>query len=234
MSVKGQKLERGEATREKLLAAARRLFGERGFAATSLDELVAEAGVTKGALYHHFSDKEHLFAEVAEALKRDTTRQLSDLFLLADPFEALEAGCYAILDAYLDPAVRQIVWIDARAVLPASAYRDLQGRYEPVFLRAALRRAMREGVIDTVPLRPLATLLTGAIGEACTLVADADDPAAARQEVAQVVHRLLRGLRPQVSADVADQQNERPRRRGDDDHGPSRAAGTTPMPSGPR
>ena len=199
MVVKGKKLERGEVTRNALVQSALDLFGERGFAGTSLDDVVAVAGVTKGALYHHFSDKESLFATVAEEVKRTTTRQLSDLFLLADPFEALESGCLAILDAYLDPAVRQIVWIDARAVLGPAAYQELQSRYEPVFLRAALRKAMRAGVVDTQPLKPLATLLTGAIGEACTLVADSPDPAAARAEVGQVVSRLLNGLRPPAS-----------------------------------
>lgn len=199
MVVKGKKLERGEVTRNALVQSALDLFGERGFAGTSLDDVVAVAGVTKGALYHHFSDKESLFATVAEEVKRTTTRQLSDLFLLADPFEALESGCLAILDAYLDPAVRQIVWIDARAVLGPAAYQELQSRYEPVFLRAALRKAMRSGVVETQPLKPLATLLTGAIGEACTLVAESPDPAAARAEVGQVVSRLLRGLRPPAS-----------------------------------
>ena len=199
MVVKGKKQERGEATREALVEAARSLFGERGFAGTSLDEIVRTAGVTKGALYHHFSDKEDLFAAVAEEVKRDITSTLSDLFLSPDPFDGLEAGCLAILDAYLDPALRQIVWVDARSVLSPSAYLELQGRYEPVFVRAALRRAMREGVIDRQPLIPLATLLTGAIGEGCTLIADAEDPTTARAEVGQVVSRLLAGLRPQLT-----------------------------------
>lgn len=196
MVVKGKKLERGEATRNALVECALDLFGRQGFAGTSLDDVVAAAGVTKGALYHHFSDKESLFATVAEEVKRTTTRRLSDLFLLPDPFEALEAGCLAILDAYLDPEIRQIVWIDARAVLGPAAYQELQSRYEPVFLRAALRKAMRAGVVETQPLKPLATLLTGAIGEACTLVAESPDPTAARVEVGEVVSRLLRGLRP--------------------------------------
>lgn len=199
MVVKGKKQERGEATREALTEAARRLFGEQGFNATSLDEIVNEAGVTKGALYHHFSDKEELFMAVAESVRRDTTVKLQDLFLLPDPFAALEAGCMAIFDAYLDPAVRQIVLTDARSVLSATAYRELQSRDESAFVRATLRRAMREGVIETQPLRPLATMLTGAIGEACTLIAGAEDPAAVREEVGQVLTRLLAGLRPPAS-----------------------------------
>ncbi|HEX6393925.1 MAG TPA: TetR/AcrR family transcriptional regulator [Acidimicrobiales bacterium] len=199
MVVKGKKQERGEATREALTEAARRLFGQQGFNATSLDEIVNEAGVTKGALYHHFSDKEELFMAVAESVRRDTTVKLQDLFLLPDPFAALEAGCMAIFDAYLDPAVRQIVLTDARSVLSAAAYRELQSRDESAFVRATLRRAMREGVIETQPLRPLAIMLTGAIGEACTLIAGAEDPTAAREEVGQVLTRLLAGLRPPAS-----------------------------------
>ena len=200
MVVKGKKQERGEATREALVETARRLFGRQGFNATSLDEIVKEAGVTKGALYHHFSDKEELFKAVAESVRRDTTVKLQDLFLLPDPFAALQSGCMAIFDAYLDPNVRQIVLTDARSVLSSAAYRDLQSRDESAFVRATLRRAMREGVIEIQPLRPLAAMLTGAIGEACTLIADAEDPAAAREEVGRVLARLLAGLRPPAPA----------------------------------
>jgi AcrR family transcriptional regulator len=167
-----------------------------GPGATSLEEIVSEAGVTKGVLYHHFSDKEALFLSVAEAVKHDIAHQLSGLFLDADPLDALIQGCEAILDAYLDPAVRQIVWVDARAVLGPAAYQDLQSRYEPVFLRAALRRAMRTGATEAQPLRPLALLLTGAIGEACALVASAAEPDAARAEVGKALARLLIGLQP--------------------------------------
>jgi AcrR family transcriptional regulator len=196
MVVKGKRQERGESTRESLVESARQLFGESGFNSTSLDEIVKRAGVTKGALYHHFSDKEELFKAVAESVRRETTTKLQDLFLVPDCFAALEAGCLAIFDAYLDPAVRQIVLTDARSVLSPAAYRDLQNRDESAFVRGTLRRAMREGVIETQPLRPLASMLTGAIGEACTLIGDSDDPGTARDEVGRVLSRLLAGLRP--------------------------------------
>lgn len=195
MVVKGKRQERGDATRDALVEVARRLFGQQGFNATSLEEIVSEAGVTKGALYHHFSDKEELFLAVVEVVRRDTTTLLQDLFLLPDSFSALVAGCQAIFDAYLDPSVRQIVLIDARSVLSPMAYRELRNRDESAFVRATLRRAMREGSLETQPLRPLAAMLTGAIGEACTLIADADDPRATRAEVDQVLNRLIEGLR---------------------------------------
>ena len=195
MLVKPSRSERAEVTRESLVEAARHLFGERGFAGTSLDDIVAAAGVTKGALYHHFVDKEQLFRAVAETVKREVNSRLSDLFLGRDSFGTLAAGCSVILDAYLDPAIRQIVWTDARAVLSPAAYGEVQSRSEQVFLRAALRRAMREGVIEALPLRALTALLTGAIGEGCTFVALAPDPVAAREEVERTVERLLEGLR---------------------------------------
>ena len=195
MAVKGNQVERGESTRESLVSAARVLFGRDGFNSTSLDDIASSAGVTKGALYHHFDSKEDLFRAVAESVKRDINTRLSDLFLGSDAFSALEVGCFTILEAYLDPSVRQIVWLDAPAVLSLSAYRDIQGRYEQVFLRASLRRAMREGVIEQLPLRPLTSLLTGAIGEGCTFIAASPDPMSAREEVGRTMSRLLEGLR---------------------------------------
>ena len=199
MAVKGNQVERGESTRESLVSAARVLFGRDGFNSTSLDDIASSAGVTKGALYHHFDSKEDLFRAVAESVKRDINTRLSDLFLGSDAFSALEVGCFTILEAYLDPSVRQIVWLDAPAVLSLSAYRDIQGRYEQVFLRASLRRAMREGVIEQLPLRPLTSLLTGAIGEGCTFIAASPDPLSAREEVGRTMSRLLEGLRRRSS-----------------------------------
>jgi len=201
MNVNRNRAERGEITRESLVAAARLLFGRDGFTATSLDDIVAAAGVTKGALYHHFENKDDLFRAVAEAVKRDINTRLSDLFLGSDSFSALEAGCFTILEAYLDPAVRQIVWTDAPAVLSLSAYREIQGRYEQVFLRASLRRAMREGIIESLPLRPLTAVLTGAIGEGCTFIAASPNPVSAREEVGRTMSRLLQGLRRSPTPD---------------------------------
>lgn len=199
MTVKGNRVERGEVTRESLVSAARVLFGRDGFNSTSLDDIASSAGLTKGALYHHFDSKEDLFRAVAESVKRDINTRLSDLFLGSDAFTALEVGCFTILEAYLDPSVRQIVWLDAPAVLSPSAYRDIQGRYEQVFLRASLRRAVREGVIEPLPLRPLTALLTGAIGEGCTFIAASPDPMSAREEVGRTMSRLLEGLRRRTS-----------------------------------
>ena len=103
-NVKSKKVQQGEVTRHALLDAARTLFGEQGYAATSLDEVAHTAKVTKGALYHHYSGKQELFAAVYEQVKREVSERVATAFLEPDPWEDLCTGCHAMLDAHLDPA----------------------------------------------------------------------------------------------------------------------------------
>ncbi len=184
----------GASTRAALVDAARRLFAGRGFASTSLDEIVADANVTKGALYHHFRGKEDLFAAVYEEVQREVSDQVVAEFLRPDPWEALVQGCELWIDANLDPVVQRIVMRDARAVLGWDTVRDVEARYGAVPLRGVLRRAMRLNRIRTAPLRPLALMVMGALNEGCLFVADADDQVAARDEVRILVETLLTGL----------------------------------------
>lgn len=199
--VKGKKAAQGEATRSALLGAARELFGDQGYGATSLEEIVAGAGVTKGALYHHFADKEALFKAVFEQVEREVSDQAVAEFNQPDSWAALVVGCRLWVEAHLDPRVRQIVLTDARGVLGWDAARAIETRFSTVAIRGALRKAMHAGVIRPFPLRPLALMLTGALSEACLYVAEADDPAAAREEVGVLVVELLSGLRATPEAE---------------------------------
>ncbi len=183
----------GATTRASLVASARLLFGTRGFGATSLDEIVADAHVTKGALYHHFHSKEDLFAAVYEEVQREVSDQVVAEFLRPEPWDALVMGCELWIDANLDPSVQRIVMRDARAVLGWETVRDVEARFGAVPLRGALRRAMRVSRIRPYPLRPLALMLMGALNEACFYVAGADDHVAARAEVRTLVVALLNG-----------------------------------------
>ncbi|MFZ0667803.1 MAG: TetR/AcrR family transcriptional regulator [Acidimicrobiales bacterium] len=184
----------GAATRATLVEVARQLFGAKGFSDTSLDEVVAEARVTKGALYHHFKGKEDLFAAVYEQVQKEVSDQVVVEFLRPEPFEALRLGCELWIDAHLDPQVQRIAMRDARAVLGWEAVRDMETRYGAVPLRGVLRRAVRQGLIEQVPLRPLALMVMGALTEACFYVADADDLESARSEVRALTMRLISGL----------------------------------------
>ncbi len=197
MPVKPNQLraQQGEATREALLAAARELFGTRGYGETSLDAIVAAAGVTKGALYHHFSGKEELFGAVFEQVKRELSSQIAPALQTEDPWTGLVDACKTYIEIHTDPAVERIVLLDARAVLSPDAWRRVDGQWGAVMFRGAFRRAMNRGVFVRLPLNTLAMIVTGALAEGCLLVADAEDPDAVRAEALSVVVQLLQGLR---------------------------------------
>ena len=192
-------IETASVTRRALISAARAAFGANGFAATTIDEITHAAGVTKGALYHHFTDKDDLFRAVVEDVKADVTSVVGAAFLDAavepDALDTVTRGCLAFVDAHSDPAVQRITILDARAVLDAGTRRALDGRYEVAVLRGALRRAVHLGVINPQPLGPLAHMLAGALTEACALLAETDDETLIRQDVEVVIKRLLEGLR---------------------------------------
>ena len=194
MYVKSKKVAHGEATRHALLATARELFGAKGYAETSLDEIVHASGVTKGALYHHFSGKESLFLAVFESVKQELSRIVAEAQMPPEPWESLLAGCRTFIEVHTDPAVQRIVLLDARSVLSWEAWHEVDSKWGTVILRAALRRVTNHGIIRPEPLNSLAAILSGALTEACMLVANAEDPDAARAEAIGVIERLLRGL----------------------------------------
>ena len=151
--------------------------------------------MTKGALYHHFGGKEDVFRAVFEQVQLEVSDQAVQEFLGPDSWEALLAGCRLWLRAHRDPAVRRITIDDARSVLGSDEVRSVDNRYGAVALRGALRKAVHAGAIEAQPLRPLALLLMGALGEGCQYVAAAADPEAAEAEVNELVARMLSGFR---------------------------------------
>jgi len=194
-SAKDKRVAQGDVTRAALLTAARGLFGSQGYAATALDEVVAAAGVTKGALYHHFDGKEALFRAVFEQIQQEVSDTAVAAFNRPDSWQALLEGCDLWLDAHLDPEIQRIVLREARAVLGWEDVRAIENRFGAVALRGALRKAMHAGDVTRQPLRPLSLMLLGALGEACQFVADAEDPVAARAEVGDLIPLLLSGVR---------------------------------------
>lgn len=197
-----RRIAQGDTTRAALIASARELFGERGYVETSVDEVVARAGVTKGAVYHHFEGKEGLFIAVFEQVYREVTDQAAAAFLGPDSWQALLDGCALWIDAHLDPAVRRIVLQDARAVIDWEELRSIENRFGAVALRGALRKSMHAGVLERQPLRPLALLLAGALSEGCLYIADAEVPADARTEVLALITRMLAAFRVTPSEEV--------------------------------
>lgn len=198
MSVKSpSKAERAAATRRRLLDAARHLFTEKGFAATSTEELVRAAGVTRGALYHHFRDKADLFAAVFEEVEEGVTRDAMAAANAAGPpgtWDHLLAGAGAFLDACLEPTVHRVVLLDAPTALGWERWRELEARYGLGLVRRALAVSMGAGMIPRGPIEPLAHMLLGALNELALAMARAGDPDTARREAGESLERMLRGL----------------------------------------
>jgi AcrR family transcriptional regulator len=181
--------ERRAATRDALIASARALFAERGYAGATREEIVERAGMTRGALYHHFASKEELFRAAYEAVEDDLRHRLTRAAVASgdDPVARLRGGALEFLDAAATPAVRRIALLDAPAVLPFEVRRELSERYGLGLLRDALGAIDAAGRLRVGGVDALAHVLLAALHEAATVVAEGGD----RAEMAAVVTALL-------------------------------------------
>lgn len=191
--------ERRAATRRALLDAARALFAEKGFAGVTVEEVVREAGVTRGALYHHFEDKRLLLRAVVEEIEDEIDILVEGAAKGAhrrsgDPLEAMMAGYYAFLDACSRPEVRRIVLLDGPAVLGWEEWHEIDAAHAVAQIEAGLEMLVDAGFVEPQPLRPLAHLLHGAVIEAAFYAAASEDAGKARGEAGASLERLIRGL----------------------------------------
>jgi AcrR family transcriptional regulator len=191
-----RKDENAAATRAALVEVARTLYSEQGYAATSIEDVVRQARVTRGALYHHFSGKEALFRAVFAAVDRDVVGRVVEVARQPDPWGRLVAGCLAFLDACLDPSVQRILLLDGPSVLGWDAWRDLEAESCLGLLRPALQATIEAGQLRAQPVEMLAQMLFGALTEGALLVARAEDIPAARAEANACLIALLEGLQP--------------------------------------
>jgi AcrR family transcriptional regulator len=185
--------ERAEATRAVLIAAARRLFTERGYDGVGTEEIVRAAGVTRGALYHHFGGKADLLEAVYEKLEAESTERVARVVLgseLESPLEAMKAGIEAFLDECAEPELQRIALHDAPAVLGWDRWREIAAANGLGLIEASLTAAIEAGEIRELPVKPMAHLLLGALDEAAMLVARSAEPAS-RAEVTSVLLAVL-------------------------------------------
>jgi AcrR family transcriptional regulator len=186
------------ATRQALISAARRRFGSVGFAATSLDDVVADAGVTKGALYHHFRNKGDLFVAVYEELEGELTGVGTEAAVGAkDAVELLQRAFGAFLDLALTPEIQRISLIDAPSVLGAAQKHEIDTRYSLAGVRLAVQVGIEAGDIVPHDAETLAQLLIAACGHAAVMIATAEDHVTARHQIGAALDTLIAGLRPQ-------------------------------------
>jgi len=182
--------------REKLLAAARQLMAEKGYAGTGTEEIVRSAGVTRGALYYQFVDKRDLFRALCEALTHEIAGRLYEGTMRPGMSEVdeLAVGAAMLLDLYGEPEIRQILLLDGPAVLGWEAWRAVQAPVSLGLLTHALGHLVDAERIESDQVEPLAQLLFGALSQAGIAIAQASDPAAERLRYRANLDALLAGI----------------------------------------
>lgn len=187
--------QRSAQTQQAVIAAGRDLFGTRGYRGVAIEEIARVAGVSKGALYHHFPDKTEVLAAVYESLEQE----LFDALVTrvgdeTDAIVALNVGVEAFLDACLDPVLRRIALVEAPSALGWARWRDIDSRYGFGLLKAGLRAAADQGRVSVEDIDDRAHLLLAALMEACLLLGASDDLDHTRRSVGRTLGDLIDGL----------------------------------------
>ena len=194
-----RRAEHASDTRGALVASARRLFAAQGFDGTGTEQIVADARVTRGALYHHFRDKADLFRAVMAEAAGSVAQRLIDEQLAseaASPLAEIQDGISAFLDVCVGGDFQRIVLVDGPRVLGSEAWDELVDRYGRGILEEWLDRCVQAGDLQEIPVRALARLLIAMLTEAGLAIARSDTPSQTRAEFGVVLDRVLAGLRP--------------------------------------
>jgi AcrR family transcriptional regulator len=182
-----------EETRATLLATARQVFAERGYADTSMDDLTAQASLTRGALYHHFGDKKGLLQAVVAQLDAEMDERLCAITDHAEhAWDGFRQRCHAYLQMALEPEIQRIVLRDARAVLGAGSPEGQ--RHCVASMQRLLHQLIEQGVVAPVNAQALASLIYGSLAEAAFWIADGEDGSARLAQASAALELQLRGI----------------------------------------
>ncbi len=182
-----------EETRATLLATARRVFSETGYADTSMDDLTAQAGLTRGALYHHFGDKKGLLAAVVGQIDAEMDARLRAISDAAEnPWQGFQNRCEAYLQMALEPEIQRLVLRDARAVLgPASPEAQ---RCCVESMQRLIDDLMTQGMVAEADSEALASLIYGSLSEGAFWIAEGDQGVDRLGHAVRALRLLLRGM----------------------------------------
>ncbi len=176
MPAKRTKAEQTLHTRRVILDRSRHLFATKGYAATGTEEIISELGITRGALYHQFSDKLGVFkAVVAEAYSEMTNYIRIEVATVEDPWEQLVIGCQAFLEIAQHEDLRRLVFIEAPAVLAADTLVEFD-RYGFGLLHESIQTVVNQGKLNTADAEGFAHLVNGSLNELAAWVAQSNDP----------------------------------------------------------
>jgi AcrR family transcriptional regulator len=195
--VPGKRAAQGRATRGQLIEVATGLFADHGYEGTSIEAVLTAAGVSRGALYHHFAGKEALFRAVLETLSERITEQLTEVISgCTDPVEAVRTSALGWIDLAGDPVIQRIMLVDAPSVLGWEQWRAMDEGRTVGAMRAMLQAVSDTGRLPGKLVDPFADMILAALDEAAMVVARAPDSRVAvaegRQAVEEFLARLLR------------------------------------------
>jgi AcrR family transcriptional regulator len=194
----GRRAQYSASTRRALVDVAQRLFAQQGYAATSLDAIVAGADVTKGALYHHYSGKQALFEAVFEKVESAGAQQIqAALQGHRDPWEKAIAGLRAFLEVVRQPSYSRIVVQDGPSVLGYERFREQEERSTFAYVLDIVRAVLRSGAweVDAAMEHTFARIFFGAMSSAGTTVSTAEDADTEAERVEIAIGFILSGLR---------------------------------------
>ncbi len=193
------KAQQRQETMQVLIGISRNMFAEHGFANTALEDIVQQAGVTRGALYHHFGSKEGLFRAVLETVQAEIAQRIEQAAQQHEhPWNQLTAGCEAFLEANTDKRIQRVVLIDGPAVLGWDVWRETDAKNSVRLLQAVLTELRDQGVIKDLPVAALTQLLSGAMNELALWIVQAENPQAALREAQTTLNEVLSGIRQAV------------------------------------
>jgi AcrR family transcriptional regulator len=185
-----------DATADRVLSTAATLFAANGFASVGLEQVAATAGVTRGAVYHHFASKRGLFEAVAGRAQRGVAAAVVEAADAApDPWSGILAGCRAFLIASLSDTHRRILLVDAPSVLGWSVWRQQDADASARHLEEALRELSDEGVISIHSVSGTTTLISGAMNEAALHIAESENPDETLESIWIDLERMLAAFR---------------------------------------
>ena len=203
--VTSRRAQYSASTKRALIEVAEELFAEQGYPATSLDQIVAGARVTKGALYHHFSGKQALFEAVFEQIETEARKAIqAGLKGERDPWLKAQAGLRAFLEAVQEPGYRRIVIQDGPSVLGYERFREREERSTFATVVEIVRAILTAGDwdLDEEMLQTFTQIFFGAMSSTGQSVASSDDPATAALRVEAAIGFILAGFRAMAAAGV--------------------------------
>lgn len=189
------KAEKSARTKDRIIAAARYVFARDGYAVAALSDIITEAGVTTGAVYHHFGDKKGLFQAVAESLEQEILDEVSNRILKAEStWDVFESGVVETLEICARPDIQRIVFREAPTVIGFREWRDIEIKYAFGIMRATVQDLAKNGHLNTNAPDMTAQIILGALMEAAHSVSEAKNKKAALIDAKATVTIMLRAL----------------------------------------